>query len=134
MRKLLVFALVGTLGNTSAVFAGETLLTSATRIAQEAAQSQPAPADTPLTDGRRGTPLASHAQVWVAKVTPIPVRFQQGGANLQSSGFKKRTKLMIGLGIAAAFVASAYTIDQHSENSTPSTAGTRKDNGSKPPL
>ena len=134
MRKLLVFALVGALGNTSAVFAGETLLTSATRIAQEVGQLQPVPAAMPVTDGHRGLPLVSHAEVWVAKVAQSPLRFQQGGANLQSSGFKKRTKLMIGLGIAATFVASAYTIDQHSENATPSTAGTRKDNGSKPPL
>ena len=101
MKRLLVFALVVSLGNTSLVFAGETLLASATRIAQKAALAQPMP--------------------------PGTLRAQQGQPSLEASGMKKSKKMMIVLAVAATFVASVLVIDSKVENATPSTAGTRKD-------
>lgn len=132
MKRLLVFALAASLGNASAAFAGETLLASAARIAQEVAQAQAATADA----AAHGAEVAvqSHATTWMRKAAPATLRAQGGQPSLEASGMRKRTKLAIGIGLAVAFAASAWTIDHRVEDSTPSSAGTRQDNGDKPPL
>lgn len=107
MRRLLAVTLVLTLGHASVVFAGETLLTSATRIVQDLARTT-APA----------TSVGRAAESRSAQLT------QPG---LASTGLRKRTKVAIALGIAAGFAGVALTIDRKIENTTPSTLGTRQD-------
>lgn len=108
MSRLLVFTLVASLGNASVAFAGETLLTSATRIVQDLALTQSAPMSAVRGNERRSTE-------------------QETQPGLASGGLKKRTKIAIGLGIAAGFAAVAFAIDRRVENTTPSTLGTRQD-------
>jgi len=106
MIRLLVIGLVVSLGHASVASAGETLLTSATRIVRNLADSTP-----PLTAGAgRRQRLA-----------------QQEAPALASSGVSKRTKIAIALGAVAAFAAVALTIDRKVENTTPSSLGTRQD-------
>ena len=106
MRRLLVVGLVVSLGHVSVASAGETLLTSATRIVRNLADTTP-----PLTAGvGRRARLA-----------------QQEAPALASSGLSKRTKIAIALGVAAAFAAVAMSIDRKVENTTPSSLGTRQD-------
>ena len=134
MSRLLVFALAASLGNTSVVFAGDTLLASATRIVREAAQSESTPANSGMmTEHRASLAIDSQAAAWLNRAAPGALLTQQGQPSLAASGLKKRTKVAIVLGVAAAFVGSVWTIDSRVEDSTPSTLGTRKDNGSTPP-
>ena len=106
MRRLLVVGLVVSLGHVSVASAGETLLTSATRIVRDLADSQPLP------PARAGRPLR---------------KSQDSQPGIASSGLKKRTKIAIALGAAASFAAVALTIDRKVENTTPSSLGTRQD-------
>ena len=110
MRRVIVIALVLWLGNTSAAVAGETLLASATRLAREAARSQPL------------SPAGS-----VAAPRGAPALAQQGPVALASSGLSRRKKAMIWLAAGIGFVATAYTIDHKVQDNTPSSLGTRKD-------
>jgi hypothetical protein len=105
MRRVLVLALILSLGNASAALAGETLLASATRIAREAA------------------PGAS-ARESVSGRAPA---LAQGQPALATSGMSKRKKIVIALLAGVGFAATAYTIDQKVQDVTPSTLGTRKD-------
>lgn len=114
MRRVLVFALVLWLGNTSAAFAGETLLASATRIAREAARAQ-APSLATVRESASGRALA------------LAQPGQPGQPALVSSGMSKRKKILIWLAAGVGFAATAYTIDRKVEDNTPSTRGTRKD-------
>ena len=102
MRRMLVIAVLLSLGHASTAVAGESLLASATRIAREAARKIPAKA---TAAGARGQALPAVA----------------------SSGMKKRTKTLIFLTVAAGFVAGAYAIDHRVKDVTPSTLGTRED-------
>ena len=106
MSRLLVFGLIVSLGNAPAAFAGETLLTSATRIVRDLADTLPPPA----ARAAARAPLA-----------------QQTGPGLATTGLRKRTKVAIALAIAAGFAAMAHTIDGRVENTTPSSLGTRQD-------
>ena len=106
MRRLLVFGLVVSLGHVSVANAGETLLTSATRIVRNLADTTP-----PLTAGAVRRPRLA----------------QQDAPALASSGLSKRTKIAIALAVAAGFAVVAHTIDGRVENTTPSSLGTRQD-------
>lgn len=112
MKRLLVMALVVTIGQASVAFAGETILTSGTRHAQ----ALTAPSQTSTPDAAK-TPGA-----------PAPVAaYQGGGSTLSKSGMSKGKKALIYIGLAAGFAASAWTIDHHVLDVTPSSLGTRKD-------
>ncbi len=106
MRRLVAIALALTLGNASVAVAGETLLTSASRIVQDLAHSQPPP---------------------MPRAVPRTLQAQEAQPGLASSGLRKRTKIAIVAAIAAGFAATALTIDRRVENTTPSTLGTRQD-------
>jgi hypothetical protein len=113
MRRVLVFALVLWLGNTSAAVAGETLLASASRLAREAARAQalsPTTAVAASVAPRRGT-----------------LALAQGQAGLASSGMSRRKKALIWLAAGVGFAATAYTIDHKVLDNTLSSLGTRKD-------
>lgn len=121
MNRVAALALALSLGHTSLVFAGESLLQVGTRHVEQLVRAEPksgsAPTATPVSVmasvARMGQPLASA---------------QQGGPKtLQTSGIRKRTKVAIALGIAAGLVGGIYAIDGGVENNTPSTLGTRRD-------
>lgn len=112
MKRLLVMALVVTIGQASAAFAGESLLTSGARHAQALAVPVQAP-----------TPEAS-----ITTASPASVAaYQGGGSTLSKSGMSKSKKALIYIGLAVGFAASAWTIDHHVLDVTPSSLGTRKD-------
>ena len=108
MRRVVVFALVLWLGNTSAAMAGETLLASAARLAREAARDQP-PSQT--------TSAAALSTLMAQQAPPV----------LASSGMSKRMKALIWLAAGVGFAATAYAIDHKVQDNTPSSLGTRKD-------
>ena len=112
MSRSLVFALILSFGHASVALAGETLLQSGQRITRQATEARP----------------ASPSNVLEAKRLPIggalaPALQSQG--TLSQSGLRKRTKIMIALGIAGAFAAVAIAVDRGVEDSTPSSLGQR---------
>jgi hypothetical protein len=121
MNRLLVCALVASLGNASAAFAGESLLTSGTRHVQQIAASDSAAASSATMKSPATAPVAVLGQ----KAAPS---FQEGqGGNLSKSSHSKGTKVMIYTALAVGFALSAWEIDKHVLNITPSSLGQRKD-------
>ena len=119
MNRLLVFALVASIGQASVAFAGESVLASGTRHVQELATSQV----------QSSSPdAASVATAGSSVVKPAALAYQApSGGNLSKSGMSKGKKAMIYIGLAVGFSASAYVIDHHVLNVTPSSLGTRQD-------
>ncbi|MFN7983216.1 MAG: hypothetical protein U0Q11_15300 [Vicinamibacterales bacterium] len=117
MKRLLVFALVATLGQASMAVAGESLLGSGTRHAQALAASAVVPASQEKTEA---LPAAR-------TLAPAAAAYQGGSSTLSKSGMSKSKKAMIYIGLAVGFAASAWTIDHHVLDVTPSSLGTRKD-------
>ena len=112
MKRSLVFALILSLGHASVAMAGETLLQSGKRIARQVTATRPAPASITLEAKRLRVDGALQAAL-------------QTQPALAQSGMRKRTKLMIAMGIAAAFGGVAIAIDRGVEDSTPSSLGQR---------
>ena len=114
MNRLLVFALVASVSQASVAFAGESIVTSGTRHVQEWAVS-----------GQAAVPTSTDA---ASVVKPAVSAYQApAGGNLSKSGMSKSKKAMIYIGLAVGFAASAYIIDHHVLNVTPSSLGTRQD-------
>ncbi len=113
MKRLVVFALALSLGQSSVAFAGETLLESARRVTRQVTEAQQEqPKKNAVEIKRPAQPRAS---------------LQQGQQSLEASGMRKRTKWMIVMGAVVGFVGAAYAIDHSVEDFTPSTLGTRED-------
>jgi len=124
MNRLLVFALVASIGNVSAAFAGEGLLASGARHVQQIAVADAVASSTAASSTPAAT-LPSAAVVTLGqKVAPS---FQAQGSTLSKSGMKKSTKALLYIGLAVGFAASVYTIDHNVLDVTPSSLGTRKD-------
>ena len=119
MNRLLVIALVASIGNASAAFAGESILTSGARHAQQLAVAD-ASASTATTVA---TPAGATVTVG-QKATPS---FQAEGGTLSKSGMGKGKKTLIYVGLAVAFAATVWTIDHNVLDITPSSLGTRQD-------
>ena len=119
MNRLLVLALVASIGNASAVFAGESILTSGTRHAQQLAVAESSAPATPAAPSPAGATVAVGQ-----KATPS---FQADGATLSRSGMGKGKKALIYIGLAVGFAASVWTIDHKVLDITPSSLGTRQD-------
>lgn len=98
MRRSLVFTLMISLGHAPVVLAGETLLQSGQRIARQVASAPPSPSVRPAL---------------------------QAQTTLAQTGMRKRTKLLIAMGIAGAFAGVAIAVDRGVEDSTPSSLGQR---------
>ncbi len=103
IRRLVVLTLVGSLGSGSLAFAGEGLLQSGVRIVSKAAE----------------TPMARGAVGHEALAQEAPA--------LATSRMSRRTKILIALAAGVGFAVTAYTIDHHVVDITPSSLGTRKD-------
>lgn len=110
MKRILAFGLVLALGHSSVAFADSSLLSAGARHVQQTVQQTP----------QRGVPV-------VGRSLAANTAEQPGGTTLQSSGLRKRTKVMIAMAIAAGFAGSVLAIDSRVENNTPSSLGTRQD-------
>ena len=119
MNRLLVFALVASVGSASAAFAEESLLTSGARHIQQIAIAESVASTTAAST------IPAGAAVSIGQ-KPVPA-LQAGQATLKGSGLRKRTKWMIALGLGAGFAAGAWTIDHKVIDVTPSSLGTRLD-------
>jgi hypothetical protein len=115
MKRFFVIALVASIGNASVAFAGESLLAAGTRHVQQITVASSVPS----------TPTVATALPMGQQVAPSLQA--DGGRTLSKSSMKKSTKLLIYTGLIAGFVVSAYEIDKHVLNLTPSSLGTRKD-------
>ena len=113
MKRLLVFVLALSLGQSSVALAGESLLESAKRVTKEMTETQTAPR-VEKSGAKRGPAFAA-------------LQGGRGQQTLENSGMRKRTKLMIALAAVVGFAAAAYTVDNRVEDTTPSTLGTRGD-------
>lgn len=114
MKHFFAIALVASIGNASVAFAGESLLSAGTRHVQQItveSSRSATPATTTLPVGQPATPSLQ----------------ADGGRTLSKSSMSKGTKILIYAGLIAGFVVSAYEIDKHVLNLTPSSLGTRKD-------
>jgi|SwirhisoilCB2_FD_contig_31_17793786_length_530_multi_2_in_0_out_0_2 hypothetical protein len=120
MNRFLVCALVASIGNASAAFAGESLLTSGTRHVQQIAIEQSATAASTA-------PASSASPAVVAGQKTAPSFQAEGGGNLSKSSHSKATKTLIYAALAVGFAVSAWEIDRHVLNITPSSLGQRKD-------
>ncbi len=110
MTHVIVAAIVVSLVSPSVALAGnDSLLSSATRIAQDTVRKDPGILKT--------VSPASGERVALAQESGFFVNPDRG----------RRTKLLIGIGVAAAFVGSIWAIAKKSEDVTPSTLGTRED-------
>ena len=118
MKRLLVFALVATIANASAVFAGESILTSGARHVQQLAVADASSVSTATTPAPSGVAIPTQQKA---------PSYQQEGGTLSKSGMSKSKKLMIYSAIAVGFVASVWAIDHHVLDVTPSSLGTRQD-------
>lgn len=130
MRRTLVFALSLSLGHAAAATAGrgpraadfassggswaggETLLQSGQRITRQVVEPRPASASIALEAKRLRIDGALRPAL-------------QAQAGLAQSGLRKRTKLLIAMGIAGAFAGVAVAVDRGVEDSTPSSLGQR---------
>jgi hypothetical protein len=114
MKRFLACALIAVIGNASAAFAGESLLTSGTRHVQAIAAAPAA---------------ATKAVPGTAAALPAVPSYQEapGPGNLSKSGHSKATKAMIYAALGVGFGLAAWQIDRHVLNITPSSLGQRKD-------
>lgn len=121
MNRLLVFALVASLGNVSAAFAGESILTAGTRHVQQLAATETVAASVTAT-----TPVAAPVAVGQNQKKKTAAYQEQGG-NLSRHGMSKGKKALIFIALGVGFAAGAYAIDQNVLDITPSSLGTRQD-------
>ena len=115
MKRLVVMALLLSVGSASSALAGESLLTSGSRHVQQmesttSVESTSNPAGAVVPVGQKSTPS-----------------FQGAGGTLSKSGMSKGKKALIYIGLAAAAVGGIMTIDKNVLDVTPSSLGTRKD-------
>ncbi len=121
MNRLLVFALVASLGHVSVAVAGESILTAGTRHVQQLAATEI---------------VASPATATVPTAARIAVRenqkkkasaYQEQGGNLSQHGMSKAKKTLLFIAMGVGFAATVYTIDKNVLDVTPSSLGTRQD-------
>lgn len=121
-----MLTLVAALGSGSVAAAEESLVQSASRVVKDAVQVQATPAPAAVTAARA---IPSQATLWssTAAAPSSAVAAAQEPTVLSKSGMSKSRKAMIYLAVGVGFAASAYAIDHHVVDVTPSSLGTRKD-------
>jgi Flp pilus assembly protein TadB len=125
MSRLLVFTLIASFGSSSVALAGEGFTQSASRAIQETVR-------TPVT---ASSAVENHAPLIATQASTLLKRteaskealFAQEQPVVSKSGMSKSKKMLIYVAIGAGFTASAFAIDRHDLNLTPSSLGTRKD-------
>jgi hypothetical protein len=125
MNRLLVLTLIASFGSGSVAFAGEDLVQSASRLVEEAGRTR---ATATAAAGSHAPMIATQASMLLKRIDASKeARFAQEQPVVSKSGMGKGKKTLIYLAIGVGFAASAYTIDRHDLNLTPSSLGTRKD-------
>lgn len=119
MNRLLVIALVASLGNVSVAVAGESILTAGTRHVQQIAATDTFASSATVT-------RPAFAKVTVGQKTKAAAYQEQGG-NLSQHGMSKGKKALLFIALGVGFAAGAYAIDQKVLDITPSSLGTRQD-------
>jgi hypothetical protein len=126
MNRVFACALVAALGNASAAFAGDTLLASGTRQVIQLASAPAATATAGAATVKSATGALTPGVRTAQGATPS-YQAEPGPGNLSKSGHSKATKVMIYSALGAGFALSAWAIDHHVLNLTPSSLGQRKD-------
>ena len=121
MKRLLVFVVVSSVANVSMAFAGESLVASGARHVQQVAAAESTVAATSVV------PNGGVALTTVPAAKAVAPSFQGQAGTVSRSGMSKAKKALIYIGIGVGFAASAWTIDHHVLDVTPSSLGTRKD-------
>jgi hypothetical protein len=125
MNRVLVFTLIASFGSSSVAFAGEGLALSASRVIQETARAE---ATASLAIDRHAPTIATQASTLLNRIdSSKEAQFAQEQPVVSKSGLSKSKKMLIYVAIGVGFAVSAYTIDRHDLNLTPSSLGTRKD-------
>jgi hypothetical protein len=125
MNRLLVFALIASFGSSSVAFAGEGLVQSASRLAVEAGRAEATA--TPNVGAQVAPMLAQASSLLNRGGASRPAVFAQEQPVVSKSGLSKSKKMLIYAAVGVGFAASAFVIDRHDLNLTPSSLGTRKD-------
>jgi hypothetical protein len=124
MNRLLVLTLAASFASSSVAFAGEGLAQSASRVVEQTATQ----ATTTLAVGSHTPMIATQASKLLNRVdVSKEAALAQEQPVVSKSGMSKSKKMLIYAAIGVGFAASAYAIDRHDLNLTPSTLGTRKD-------
>jgi hypothetical protein len=127
MNRLLVFTVITSLAGSSVAFAGETLVQSGARIVKDTPARAVSSAASASLATRGDAILDSQASMWINRVASPAIAAQGEQGIVSKSGLSKHTKVAIYLAIGVGFAASAWTIDRHVQDVTPSSLGTRKD-------
>jgi hypothetical protein len=140
MYRTAAFVLILAVGSTSSVL-GESLMSAAAPAARDTARRQLESASIATALSSLGHAVSDRSG---RSVKPVDNRWmlpslaatmagesssalEQEQPALATTGLRRRTKVLILLGAAAGFVATAYAIDHKVEDNTPSTLGTRED-------
>jgi hypothetical protein len=125
MNRLLVLTLIASFGSSSVALAGEGLAQSASRAIEETVRT-PVTATSAVTN--HAPLIATQASTLLKRTEPSKeALFAQEQPVVSKSGMSKSKKMLIYVAIGAGFTASAFAIDRHDLNLTPSSLGTRKD-------
>ena len=125
MNRLLVLTLIASFGSSSVAFAGEGMAQSASRVIEETARTQ---ATARLAGGSPTPMITTQASTLLSRIDGSKQAvFAQEQPVVSKSGLSKSKKTLIYVAIGVGFAASAYAIDRHVLNVTPSSLGTRKD-------
>ena len=115
MTRLLLVALIVSLGLAPVAYADGLVLASAKRAAQDLAKSQTLTPAAPSTD------------------TAVRAAGVQAGGRDPGAGGWSKAKTWIAIGVAGVFAAGAVVIQSKGEDTTPSNLGTRQDGAPAPP-
>jgi hypothetical protein len=119
MRTVAIAVVISML-QVPALFAGESLREAAVRAADRVVVAETAAARTTATLGDK-TQKPAVAPVKAAR----RANFQQGPRGLEGTGMSRGMKLLLGAGVAAALAGIMLSIDGGVEDVTPSTKGER---------
>jgi hypothetical protein len=127
MNRLLALTLIASFGSSSVAFAGEGLVQSASRLVEEAERTKATA--TPAAVSHATPMIATQASMLLNRIDGAnkEAMLAQEQPVVSKSGLGKGKKTLIYVAIGVGFVASAYAIDRHDLNLTPSSLGTRKD-------
>jgi hypothetical protein len=121
--RIAAIAVVISMSHVPVVFAGDTLRQAAVREADRLAAAEATAARAKQTASSTQTPAVVARKPLAKKPR---ANFQQSPRGLEgATGMGARTKVILGVGIAAALTGIMMAIDSQVEDNTPSTKGER---------
>jgi hypothetical protein len=124
MKRVLALTAAVALVNASVAFAGDGLLASARRVARETAQTL---ARSHEADTSRLAARSTVAALSAARPAAPALAQAQQEPDLAAASMGRGKKILIAVAAAVGFAATAYSIDHHVEDNTPSSHGLRQD-------